>query len=636
MTGAPPVLWTPADPARTRLGAWLTELGRPLDYREAWDWSVTDLAGFWGAAASALGVRWHDPPTAVLESPVMPSARWFPRGTLNYAEHACGSGEVISLSATRETVMLTAAEVGEQVARVRAGLRGLGVTAGDRVVAYLPNIAEAVVGFLATASLGAIWSSCPPEFGPRGVIDRFAQIRPTVLLAVDGYRHRGRDISRLAEVAEIRAALPTLAATVSVPYLGAGIEDAITWDELCGAPPEPGFEAVPFDHPLYILYSSGTTGLPKPIVHGHGGIVLEHQKMLALHHDMGPGDVFFWFSTTGWMMWNYLVSGLLVGATIVCVDGDPGYPDLGWLWRLGASLGVTHFGTSAPFILACRKAGLSPQSWPALREIGSTGAPLPADGFAWAHDWTGPAVRLSSMSGGTDLCTAFVGGSPLVPVVSGEISCRCLGAKVEAFDDAGHPVIGSVGTLVITAPMPSMPVAFWGDTDGSRYRDAYFSRWDRVWDHGDWITITDRGSCIITGRSDSTLNRGGVRLGTSDFYAVVDAMPEVEDSLVVHLEDGDELLLFVVLADGAAVDEPLREKVAGALRAALSPRHVPDEIIGVAAIPRTLSGKKLEIPVKRILSGLPAGTAASIDALADPASLAPFEALALERRDGHP
>jgi acetoacetyl-CoA synthetase len=503
-------------------------------------------------------------------------------------------------------------------------------------------VAEALVAFLATASLGAIWASCPPEFGVRGVIDRFAQIEPAVLLCVDGYRHRGKAIDRRAEVASIRQALPGLRSTIVLPYLSglpggdAGVPGALPWTVLLDGPGDPRFDPVPAAHPLYILYSSGTTGLPKPIVHGHAGILVEHLKMLALHHDLGPGDRFFWYSTTGWMMWNLLISGLVAGASIVLFDGDPAYPDPGVLWRLGAETGITHFGASAPFLMACRKAGMAPEPWTALREIGSTGAPLPGDGFDWVSSWTGPSVRLSSVSGGTDMCTAFVGGSPLVPVVRGEISCRCLGAKVEAFDDAGKAVTGRQGNLVITAPMPSMPVGFWGDHDGSRYQAAYFDRFPGVWDHGDWITITDRGTCIISGRSDSTLNRGGVRLGTSDFYSVVEALPEIADSLVVHLEDPEggpgELLLFVQVADGHELDEGLRGRIAGELRTALSPRHVPDEIVAVPAVPRTLSGKKLEVPVKRILAGTPATKAASEDALADPTALAPFEALAARRR----
>jgi acetoacetyl-CoA synthetase len=616
-------------------------------YDAAWRWSVTDLEGFWSSIWTHLGVMSHDPATAVLGERRMPGAQWFPGATLNFAEHAlanCPDGPaVLSLSQTRDPVTLTGAELRDQVARARGGLARLGVGRGDRVAAYLPNTAEAVVAFLATASLGAAWSSCPPEFGARGVIDRFGQLQPTVLLTVDGYRHRGRPIDRRDEVALIRAALPGLRATVVLPYLDprpGTIPDAVEWADLLAGPASPGFEPVPFAHPLYILFSSGTTGLPKPIVHAHGGILVEHLKMLALHHDMGPGDRFFCYTTTGWMMWNYLVSGLLVGASIVCFDGDPAYPDAEILWRLAQDSAITHFGTSAPFLLACRKAGLDPASscdLGTVREIGSTGAPLPAEGFRWVYDHVKRDVVLASVSGGTDVCTAFVGAVPLLPVIAGEISCRCLGVAVAAFDDTGHPVIGRQGNLVVTEPMPSMPVGLWGDPDGSRYRAAYFERYPGVWDHGDWITITERGTCIITGRSDSTLNRGGVRLGTSEFYRVVEALPEVSD---VHLEDAEggpgELILFVVVAPGADLDDALRRGIATALATELSPRHTPDRIVAVPAIPRTMSGKKLEVPVKRILSGADSAAAASKDALADPTSLAPFEALAAQRAAGAP
>jgi acetoacetyl-CoA synthetase len=469
-----------------------------------------------------------------------------------------------------------------------------------------------------------------------------------VLLAVDGYRYGAKEIDRTAEVAAIRAGLPSLRAVVTVPYLDPatgplGSADrsdraaSLTWDELLGdddsasgATAAYDVEPVPFDHPLYVLYSSGTTGLPKAIVHGHGGILLEHLKVLGLHCDLGPGDRLFWFSTTGWMMWNFLVSGLLVGATVVLYDGDPGAPDLGNLWRMAGETGVTLFGTSAPFLLACRKAGLHPAEQAdlgRLRGVGSTGAPLPAEGFRWVYDELGPDVHLNSISGGTDVCTAFVGGCRLVPVRAGEISCRYLGSKVEAYDEAGRSVVGDQGELVVTAPLPSMPVAFWGDDDGARYRAAYFEGWPGVWTHGDWITIYDDGACVITGRSDATLNRGGVRMGTAELYSVVEAQPEVADSLVVHLDGEDHLLLFVALAEGAELDDDLRGRIAGALRRELSPRHVPDEIVAVPAIPRTLSGKKLEVPVKRILTGTPPDEAASRGSLADPASLDVFTEL---------
>ena len=614
----------------SRIGRWMA--GRGFEtYDEAWRWSVRDLDGFWLSMWEHFGVTAHDPFDAVLASRAMPGAVWFRGSTLNYAEHVVGrapaSGDaVVSLSQTRPRTSMTADALRDAVARVRGGLRSVGVSEGDRVVAYLPNIAETVVAFLATASLGAVWSSCPPEFGPRGVVDRFGQIDPVVLFTVDGYRHRGNAVDRTAEVAAIRDALPRLKATIGLRYLGTDVAGAtVTWDELMAGPPEPGFVPVGFSHPLYVLYSSGTTGLPKPIVHCHGGIMLEHLKVQGLHHDIGPGDRLFWYTTTGWMMWNYVVSAPLHGASIVCVDGDAGWPDAGWLWQMAVDEGVTHFGTSAGFLMACRKQGLAPGHGPRLREVGSTGSPLPADGFRWVRDAVGPSVRVASVSGGTDVCTAFVGGSPVLPVIAGEISGRCLGAAVEAFDDEGRAVIGEQGTLVVTEPMPSMPVGLWGDADGSRYRAAYFERFPGVWEHGDWITITERGTCIITGRSDATLNRGGVRIGTSELYTVVEEDPAVADSLVVHLEDGDHLVLFVQPAPGGTVDE---DRLRQALRASLSPRHVPDRIVTVRAVPRTLSGKKLEVPVKRILSGTPAARAASRDALADPSALDEYEQLA--------
>jgi acetoacetyl-CoA synthetase len=535
-------------------------------------------------------------------------------------------------------VELTCDQLRDAVARVRGGLLRLGVGRGDRVAAYLPNVPEALVGLLATASLGAIWSSCAPEFGVRSVIDRFGQIEPKVLLAIDGYRYGDREIERADEVAAIRAALPSLAATVELAYLRPdhrSLPGAMSWQELAAEPVELTFEHVPFDHPLYILYSSGTTGLPKPIVHGHGGILLEHLKIHALQHDLGRDDRFFWYSTTGWMMWNYLASGLLVDASVILYDGSPADPDLSALWRLAAEEGVTYFGTSAPFLMACRKAGLAAGSivdLSRLKGLGSTGAPLPADGYRYVYESVSPSVHLQSVSGGTDVCTAFVGASPLVPVWEGEISCRHLGCAVEAFSPEGRPLVGEQGELVITAPMPSMPVAFWNDPDGSRYREAYFSEFPGTWRHGDWITITDRGSCIISGRSDATLNRGAIRIGTAEFYAVVEAIPAVADSVVVHLEATDELLLFVALREGRVLDDALEARLRRELREHLSPRHVPDRIVAVPAVPRTLSGKKLEVPVKRILTGTPPDVAASRGSMANPHALDAFVALARDRR----
>jgi acetoacetyl-CoA synthetase len=673
MTVPGTVLWTPPADVRehTRIGDYLGFLARDRgltfdDYPALWRWSVTDLPGFWGSIWDYFEVGDRPGPgerptsyDSVLGADTMPGARWFTGARLNYAEHMLAnlpeSGPVVlGRSQTRPSVDLTAAELQTAVARAQAGLVRLGVGRGDRVAAYLPNIPETLVLLLATASLGAVFSSCAPEFGTRSVVDRWSQIEPTVLVAVDGYRYGVKEVDRSAEVAAIRAALPKLRHVVVLPYLSreraARIPDALTWDDLLGGSSAAGagagtadvgeltFEQVPFDHPLYVLYSSGTTGLPKPIVHGHGGILLEHLKALALHFDLGPGDRFFWFSTTGWMMWNFLVSGLLVGAGVVLVDGDPGSPDLGSLWRLADEAGVTFFGTSAPFLMACRKAGLRPAGiadMSRIRGLGSTGAPLPPEGFSWVYENVAPTLLLQSFSGGTDLCTGFVGGSPLLPVYAGELSCPCLGAAVAAYDPTGKPVVGQLGELVIERPMPSMPIGFWGDPDGSRYRAAYFEDFPGVWRHGDWVEITERGTCVITGRSDATLKRGGVRMGTSEFYSVVEGMPEIADSLVVHLDEGpggpEELLLFVVLAEDAELDDSLRTRLAAELRRNLSPRHVPDEIVAVAAVPRTLSGKKLEVPVKRILEGRPPEEAASAGALTDPGALRPFEAFARER-----
>ena len=648
----PKVLWTPSHDARTgtRIGAYLSWLEHErgmafAGYDELLRWSTDDISGFWTSVWEHFEVRSSTAPGPAMADARMPGARWFPGARLNWAEHCLRLAQrdandtvIVARSQSRERVTLSADELRDAVGRARAGLVRLGVGRGDRVAAYLPNVPEAVIGLLATASLGAIWSSCAPEFGTRSVVDRLSQIEPKVLLTIDGYRYGEREVDRTDEVAAIRAALPSLSATVVLPYLraeAAGVPDAISWAELVAEPAELSFEQVPFDHPLFVLYSSGTTGLPKPIVHGHGGILLEHLKIHALHHDLGPADRFFWFSTTGWMMWNYLVSGLLVDATIVLYDGSPAHPDLAALWRLAEQEGVTYFGASAPYLMACRKSGLLPAGdvdLSQLRGLGSTGAPLPVEGFRYVYEAISPTVHLQSVSGGTDVCTAFVGASPLVPVWEGELSCRHLGCAVEAFSPSGASLVGEQGELVITRPMPSMPVSFWDDPTGERYRTAYFEEFPGVWRHGDWITFTERGSCVISGRSDATLNRGGVRIGTAEFYAVVESIPEVADSLVVHLdEDDDRLLLFVALAAGAALDDVLRARIIRELRTALSPRHVPDEIVSVAGVPRTLSGKKLEVPVKRILSGVSPEVAASRGSLADPRALDQFVELAKAR-----
>ena len=655
-------LWEPSpgviERARiTNYRRWLAaERGLSLaTYDELWQWSVTETAAFWESVWDYFGVLGQRGDGPAVTGGTMPDVRWFPGATLNYARNALraaaedpGRTAVIAHGEDGEQRILSYRELAAEVARVRGALRALGVRRGDRVAAFLPNVPEAVIGLLAAASLGAIWSSCSPDFGPPSVIDRFAQITPKVLIATEHYRYGGKEFSRQQAVADIVAALPSLAAVIMVgPGAGdaASVPPILRWDQLpsvpggaaesgAGGPEE--FEEVPFGHPLWILYSSGTTGLPKAIVHSHGGIVLEHLKALAFQTGIGPGDTFFWYTTTGWMMWNYLVGGLLAGATVLLYDGSATYPGTDALWRLAAEAGVTYAGTGAPYLLACAKAGLSPardMDLSRLRGIGSTGSPLPPEGFHWVYDQVGADLLLGSFSGGTDLCTGFVGPSPLLPVRAGLIAGRCLGAKVEAYDPDGRPVTGEVGELVITAPMPSMPVGFWNDDDGEKYRASYFDAYPGVWRHGDWIRMLPDGGCVIYGRSDATLNRGGVRMGTSEFYRVVERLPEVTDSLVVdtgQLGQDGRLLLYVVLIEGRDLDDELVATIRAALRAELSPRHVPDEIHQVPGIPRTLSGKKLEVPVRKILLGTPVADAADPDALANPEVLGLFVPAARE------
>jgi acetoacetyl-CoA synthetase len=529
---------------------------------------------------------------------------------------------------------LSYGELTVAVGRCRAGLARLGVVRGDRVVGYLTNGPEALIAFLATASLGAIWSSCPPEFGVESVLDRFSQISPKVLIACAGYQYGGKHFDRRDDVARLRSALASLEACVWVGDAPRGPGE-LDFEQLASIDAPLVVDAVPFDHPLWILFSSGTTGLPKPIVHGHGGMLLEHLKVLALQSDIGNSDRFFWFSTTGWMMWNYLLGGLLVGATIVLYDGSPGYPDLSALWRLAAEEKVTYFGVSAPFLMACRAGHQVPRAafdLSALRSLGSTGAPLPSAGFEWVYRDVSVDVLLGSVSGGTDLCTAFVGSSPLLPVHAGELQCRALGADVQAFDASAQPVVGQLGELVITSPMPCMPVSFWNDPDGERYRESYFDHYPGVWRHGDWIVLTERGSAVISGRSDATLNRGGVRMGTSEFYRVVEELEQVRDSVVVDTSDASgagKLWLFVVLAAGQQMDASLVEHLKRTIRSKLSPRHVPDEICVVSDVPRTLSGKKLEVPIKRLLAGAKVEDVVNPGTLQNPQAL--FDLLAAAR-----
>jgi acetoacetyl-CoA synthetase len=650
-------LWEPSDELKenARISDYMEWLKAEKDlsfgnYNELWEWSVTDLEGFWASVWEYCDIKASKPYKRVLGEGAMPGAEWFPGAEMNYAEHVLRHAPyrqdkpaILHQSEVRSLGEVSWDELQEKTAALAAGLREMGVGRGDRVAAYLPNIPEAVIALLACASIGAVWSSCSPDFGAGSVVDRFEQIEPKVLLAVDGYRYGGKDYDRIDVVAKLQDEIPTLQKTVVLPYLSgdpdtSGLQNVVMWDDLLaghqGA--KLAFEQVPFDHPLWVLYSSGTTGLPKAIVHSQGGILIEHLKKVVLHIDLGPDDRFFWFTTTGWMMWNLVVAGLLTGSTILLYDGNPGYPNMNVLWEFAEKTGMTCFGTSASYITACMKAEIEPGrdfDLTNLKSIGSTGSPLPPEGFEWAYEHVKEDLWLFSTSGGTDLCTAFVGGVPLLPVRAGELQARSLGAKVEAFDEEGNPQVDDVGELVITEPMPSMPIYFWNDPGGERYRESYFDVYPGVWRHGDWIKVKDNGACVIYGRSDSTINRGGIRMGTSEIYSAVDKVEEVTDSLVVDVpRDGGSsfMPLFVVLQEGVELDEDLKSRIKGSIKDNTSPRHVPNEIFAVPEIPKTLNGKKLEVPVKKILSGTPPEEAASKESLSNPESLDRYVELARE------
>jgi acetoacetyl-CoA synthetase len=552
----------------------------------------------------------------VLGSTDMPGAAWFPGAQLNYAEQIFTQATderpaLLVLGEGRAPDEVSWSELREQVGALAAKLREWGVQPGDRVAGYLPNTPQAVVSLLAAASIGAVWACCPPDYGTGAVVDRLQQIEPSVLIAVDGYRYSGRDFDRREKLDAIVDALPSVRRVVLVPCDPAASHNPewISWDEATSTAAELSFAQVAFDHPLWILYSSGTTGLPKGIVHGHGGIIVEHQKWLGLHNDVQPGDRFVRYTSTAWMIWYVALGSLLLGATAVLYDGSPGHPGPQALWDIVADTKATYFGTSAGHIVATSKAGLRPREThdlSALRCILSTGSPLPVASWRWVYDAVKPDVWLDAPSGGTDVCTPYVGGCPTKPVVAGEMQCRFLGTRVEAWDHDGKSLIGEVGDLVVTAPMPSMPLYFWNDPDGERYRSAYFDEFPGVWRHGDWITITDRGTAVLHGRSDSTINRRGVRMGSAEIYSAMDVIDEISDCLVIgaELPDGDYYMpLFVVLAADAQLDDALRNRINQHIRVTCSARHVPDEIIAVPAIPHTLTGKRLEVPVKRLIQG---------------------------------
>ena len=654
----PPPLWRPSrafvDGSNLKhYERWLAaERGLSFDdYEALWRWSTDHVADFWESLWHYFDVRAHTPYEAVLAGAEMPDVRWFEGATLNYAEHIFRhrSPDRPALLFQSERAGPTAVSWDALAAKVGAFQRFLqarGIGPGDRVAAYLPNIPEAVVAFLATNALGAVWSCCSPDFGVRTVIDRFAQIEPALFVAADGYTYNGKAHRRTDEIRQIAAQIGH-PPTVVVPYLGDGgaaLPGTVAWDDVLKEYADGGpvaFTPVPFAHPIWVLYSSGTTGKPKAITHSHGGVLLEHLKYLAFHNDVHAGEHFFWFTTTGWMMWNFLQASLLVGATPVLYDGSPGHPSLDVLWETAARLPIHHFGTSAPYLTACMKQGLSPGArfdLSRLRSIGSTGAPLPAEAFAWVYEHVSPDVWLCSMSGGTDVCTAFVGGCPTKPVYRGRIQGRGLGCALYAFDEAGQPVTGKLGEMVVTRPMPSMPVYFWNDADDQRYRASYFEDYPGVWRHGDWIEIFDDGSLVIHGRSDATLNRKGVRIGTAEIYAALDGIDGIRDSLVLNLErpDGDDVMpLFVVLDEGARLTDALADAVRRTLRTACSPRHVPDLIVPVPDIPYTLSGKKLEVPVKRLLLGRGAEKGVNKDAVRNPEAIAFFADYAPTFRQEH-
>jgi len=643
-------LWTPdAERLETsRMSDYMRWLERERSlhfdgYEALWRWSVENLEAFWDSVWDYFNISHSSPYERVLDSHRMPGAKWFQGSYLNFAEQIFCHRErdrddpaILSRSELRPLGQMSWGELRCQVASVGYALRDLGVKPGDRVAAYLPNVPETVVAFLACASVGAIWSCCSPDMGTRSVVDRFQQIEPKVFIAADGYRYGGHDYDRLEVVSSLRRALPTLEQVVLLPYLNgeATLEGARLWHDLLGHDVPLHFAQVPFDQPLWVVYSSGTTGIPKAIVHGHGGALIEGVKGHALHLDLGPADRYMWFSTTGWIMWNSQVCGLLTGASICLYDGKPDYPALGVLWEFAQETGMTFFGAGAAYFTACMKAGLEPTSiadLSRLRSVGSTGSPLPAEAYEWIQQQVGHNVLIAARSGGTDVAASFVGACPIKPLFAGEMQCRELGIAACALDADGNELQNEVGELVITEPMPSMPLYLWNDPDGRRYRESYFEKYPGRWRHGDWIRITPRGGAIIYGRSDTTINRRGIRMGTGEIYRVVDSFPEIVDSLVVDLEylgRPSYMPLFVLLQPGKELAPQLSERLRRAIRTELSARHVPDEILAVDDIPRTLTGKKMELPIKKLLLGMPADEVVNPDAMSNPDSLQYYISLA--------
>lgn len=615
------------------------------NYDELWKWSISETALFWSSVWEYFRIINHGDKYSSVLTGEMPKTKWFEGTLVNYAEHVFRNktnerSAIIFKTEGRKVAHISWENLESQVAGLQSFLKGQGIKKGDRVVGFLPNIPEAMIAFLAVNSIGAIWSCCSPDFGVSTVIDRFSQINPKLLITSDGYYYNGKTHQKIDEVKEIQAQLKSVETTVLVNYTISErvikLNDCVSWEDAVSTSyQELSFTPVPFDHPIWVLYSSGTTGKPKAITHSHGGVLLEHLKYIHFHNDVKAGENFFWFTTTGWMMWNYLQASLLTGATAVLYDGSPGYPSLDSLWSLAEELPIHHFGTSAPFLTACMKKDLTimeTHKLSSLRSIGSTGSPLPSEVYDWVYDKVSKDVWLTSMSGGTDVCTAFVGGVPYKPVIKGRIQGRALGCSLNAVNESDELLIDSLGEMVIDKAMPSMPVFFWNDEKFERYQESYFGKFKDKWCHGDWIRIFEDGSLAIQGRSDATLNRNGIRIGTAEIYAVLNKIEGLKDSLVVNLElnnGGDFMPLFVVLEDDVS-DVEIRRDITNRLRSECSPRHVPDKIITVEDLPYTLSGKKMEVPVKKILMGLNIGSSLNKESVRNPESLTFFERLSIE------